>query len=74
LECNVGTALHCGANNQQIAEAVEVGRRVRLGAAAQIDKFVSTLDFDIDPSKSALDGGCEFDPLGKAGQVKKWIK
>jgi AhpD family alkylhydroperoxidase len=70
LEYNVGTALQCGTNNQQIAEAVEIGRRVRLGAAAKIDKFASILDIEIGLSKSALDGACECDPLSKAQQVK----
>jgi AhpD family alkylhydroperoxidase len=44
LEHNVGTALKCGADGQQIAEAVEVGKRVRHGAATKLDKFAAALN------------------------------
>ena len=70
LEYNVGAALRCGANSQQIAEAVEVGRRVRLGAASKIDKFASTLDDAVDPSMDAVDGACGCDPLNQSVGVE----
>jgi AhpD family alkylhydroperoxidase len=70
LEYNVGAALRCGANNQLVAEAVEVGRRVRLGAASKIDKFASTLDNAVDPSADAVEGACGCDPLNKSVEVK----
>jgi AhpD family alkylhydroperoxidase len=35
-------ALESGANNQEIAEAIQVGKRVRAGAASRMDNF--TLD------------------------------
>jgi AhpD family alkylhydroperoxidase len=70
LEYNVGTALHSGANSQQIAEAVEVGRRVRLGAASKIDRFASTFDDAVDPSTDAGVGPCGCDPSNKAVEVE----
>jgi AhpD family alkylhydroperoxidase len=54
LEYNVGKALEYGADSQQIAEAIEVGKRVRQGAAVKMDKLALNLN-----SFSATDGGCD---------------
>jgi len=70
LEYNVGTALQCGATSQQIAEAVEVGRRVRLGAASKIDRLAATLDDAVDPSTDIVEGSCGCDPSTRAVEVK----
>ena len=69
LEHNVSTALHCGANNQQIAEAIDVGRRVSHGAASKMDKFASSLDSATLSSTRALDGACECGSLNTAQEV-----
>ena len=59
LEHNVDKALEYGADSQQIAEAIEVGKRVRQGAAAKLDKFAVSLNH-ADPSLArAPVGGCE---------------
>jgi AhpD family alkylhydroperoxidase len=58
LEFNAGTALQYGATSQQIAEAVEIGRRLRLGAASGMDRFASTLADAVDPSTGAVEGTC----------------
>jgi len=70
LEHNISTALHCGANNQQVAEAIDIGRRVRHGAASKMDKFVSSLDSATVSSARALDDVCECGSLNTAGEVK----
>ena len=44
LEYNVSKALEYGSDHQQIAEAIEVGKRVRQGAAAKMDKFALNLN------------------------------
>lgn len=44
LNRNVRTALRCGATADQIAEAIDVGRRVRRGAATKMDEFAKGLD------------------------------
>jgi len=49
LDYNARKALEFGADRQQIAEAIEVGKRVRQGAASKMDKFVLSLDC-ADPS------------------------
>ena len=45
LEINVGTAQKCGADEQQIAHAIEIGKRVRQGAASKMDKFAAGLNY-----------------------------
>ena len=41
LETNVSKALENGADEQEIAEAVAVGKMVRNGAASKMDKYIS---------------------------------
>lgn len=43
LEHHVGKAVEYGVDEQDIAEAIDVGKRVRKGAAAQIDSLVERL-------------------------------
>jgi AhpD family alkylhydroperoxidase len=57
LEYNVGKASEFGADSEQIAEAIEVGKRVRQGAALKMDKFALNLN-----SFSGTGGGCECNP------------
>ncbi len=58
LEYNVGKALEFGADSQQIAEAIEVGKRVRQGAASKMDKFALSLNSAVPSSVHAADGQC----------------
>ena len=59
LQSTVGMALESGANEQEIAEAIEVGKRVRKGAAFKTDKFASGLNLAVPASVAAADNGCE---------------
>ncbi len=59
LEVNYSKALENGADQQEIAEAIEVGKMVRKGAASKMDRFASGLSSTV-PS-SGTDGGCECD-------------
>jgi AhpD family alkylhydroperoxidase len=43
LEINVARAQEHGIDPQEISEAVEVGRKVRKGAAAKMDRFAADL-------------------------------
>ncbi len=43
LEVNVSRAQRCGAEPREVAAAVEIGRKVRSGAASKMDAFVATL-------------------------------
>ena len=56
LQYNVDKAREFGADPQEIAEAIEVGKRVRQGAATKLDKLALSL---IDPT--ALPGPCGCD-------------
>jgi AhpD family alkylhydroperoxidase len=44
LEKTVSMAKEAGADDEEIAEAVEIGRRVRAGAASKLDDFATTLN------------------------------
>ncbi len=50
LEGNISTALKCGADTQQIAEAIEIGKRVRQGAASKMDQFAASQNYAATPS------------------------
>ena len=57
LQINVAKALEGGANEQEIADAIQVGKMVRQGAASKMDKFASSLDYAT-LSANAANGGC----------------
>ena len=58
LEINVSTAQKCGADAQQIAEAIEIGKRVRQGAASKMDKFAASLNGAVPTAASPNNGEC----------------
>ena len=58
LQSTVTMALQSGADEQEIAEAVEVGKRVRQGAASKMDKFVVSLNQAVPSAGGEPDGGC----------------
>ncbi len=57
LEYHVAKAKENGANDQEIAEAVAVGKMVRKGAASKMDQFTSTVLPNADASEEASEGG-----------------
>jgi AhpD family alkylhydroperoxidase len=58
LQTNVTEALKEGADKQEIAEAIEVGKRVRQGAASKMDKFASNLNQAIPLTATLSTEGC----------------
>jgi len=58
LERNVKTALKCGAEVSQICEAIDIGKRVRQGAAIKMDAFITSLSQAIPDSANPVDCGC----------------
>ncbi len=65
LEVNFTKALENGADKQEIAEAIEIGKMVRKGVASKMDQFASDLS-DIVPSAAAgTSGECECDSLAR---------
>ncbi len=59
LQTNIRKALEDGADEQEIAEAVEVGKAVRRGAASKMDQFALSLNTAVASSADALNSGCE---------------
>jgi AhpD family alkylhydroperoxidase len=61
LQINVAEALKNGAQDNEIAEAIQVGKMVRSGAASKMDKFIITLKNTQAPSPatSTVECGCE---------------
>jgi AhpD family alkylhydroperoxidase len=59
LQSTIAMALEPGANEQEIAEAIQVGQRVRKGAASKMDRFVSRLNLDAASPASVMDAECE---------------
>lgn len=57
LEVNVARAVEDGVDAREIASAIKVGRMVREGAAAKMDRLVSELAGKV-PSASTSTGGC----------------
>jgi len=61
VEYHVGMAKNAGAKIEEIAEAIEIAKSVRAGAASKTDKFASTLlqTEDLEPEPTATCGyGC----------------
>jgi AhpD family alkylhydroperoxidase len=58
LERNVRTAIKCGADVQQIAEAIEIGKKVRQGVATKMDQFALSLNNAVPALATEVAGGC----------------
>jgi AhpD family alkylhydroperoxidase len=58
LQTNVIEALKSGADEQEIAEAIAVGKMVRKGAASKMDDFVCSLK-QADSIAAGISCGCE---------------
>ena len=58
LEYHVGRALEYGADELEVQEAVEVGKAVRKGSAAKMDKFASTMNKTASAGAVAPAEGC----------------
>ncbi|MHC4073545.1 MAG: carboxymuconolactone decarboxylase family protein [Planctomycetota bacterium] len=58
LEYHVAKARENGASDQEIGEAVAVGKMVRRGAASKMDQFTATVQANADVSEKASEGGC----------------
>ena len=58
LQSAVALALKSGANEREIAEAIEVGKRVRKGAASKMDRFAFELNTTLPTPVTATEDGC----------------
>jgi len=58
LQYHVKKALESGADKQEIADAIEIGKMVRKGANTNMDKFVAGLGQAVPVAAGATDAGC----------------
>ncbi len=58
LQNSVAKALESGADEQEIADAVEIGRMVRKGASSKMDKFAASLGQAVPAAAGEADAGC----------------
>ena len=58
LEYHVAKARESGASNQEIAEAVAVGKMVRKGAASKMDEFIPAVLEGTHADENSSEGGC----------------
>jgi AhpD family alkylhydroperoxidase len=65
LEVNFAKALENGADEQEVAEAIEIGKMVRKGATSKMDKFASGLGAVVPASAIGTDGECECDSFAE---------
>jgi AhpD family alkylhydroperoxidase len=65
LEVNFTKALETGADEQEIAEAIEIGKMVRKGAASKMDKFASGLGNAVLSSAAGTDARCDCDSVAR---------
>ena len=58
LEKTVSMAKELGVEDEEVGAAIEVGKRVRAGAAAKMDQFATTVSSVTAESSEAKNGGC----------------
>lgn len=58
VEYHLGKAREVGASEEQIADALEVGRMVRRGAASQVDKAIAAAGPQAPVEAGARRSGC----------------
>ena len=59
LQSTMAMAQESGADEQEIAEAIEVGKRVRKGAASKMDAFAANLTQAVPLAAGSANEGCE---------------
>lgn len=58
LQSTTSMALASGADEQEIAEAIEVGKMVRKGATSRMDEFALSLNYAVPSPASGSGSGC----------------
>lgn len=58
LQYHAKKALENGADEQEVAEAIEVGRLVRKGATSKMDKFAESLSQTVPSAADVAGSGC----------------
>ena len=58
LQYHIRKALESGADEQELADAIEIGKMVRKGAASNMDRFAASLGASVPATVSHADVGC----------------
>jgi AhpD family alkylhydroperoxidase len=58
LQINAAKALGEGIPSQEIAEAIEIGKMVRQGAASKMDNYILNMSTPVSSPASEADCGC----------------
>lgn len=58
LQSTIRMARESGVDEREIAEAIEVGKRIRKGAASRMDKFASELNLAFPLPVAVTEDGC----------------
>ena len=58
LQYHIGKALESGADEQEIADAIEISRMVRKGAASNMDTFAASLNQGTSSTSISITEGC----------------
>jgi AhpD family alkylhydroperoxidase len=58
LQTNTSKAKESGIEEQEIAEAIEIGKLVRQGAASKMDRFAASLNQVLPSASGDADGDC----------------
>ena len=61
LQSSMAMAQESGADEQEIAEAIEVGKRVRKGATSKMDAFAANLNQAVPLTAGSANEGCRCD-------------
>jgi AhpD family alkylhydroperoxidase len=70
LQYHVKKALESGADEQEIANAIEIGKMVRKGATSKMDAFAAGLMLAGAPTASSTNEGCGCDASVMATEGK----
>jgi AhpD family alkylhydroperoxidase len=68
LEKTVSMAKEAGADEEEIGEAVDIGRRVQVGAAKKLDQVATTLNRTASSPAPAKSEGCALHRLIRRAQ------
>jgi len=68
LEKTMSMAKEAGADEEEIGEAVEIGKRVRAGAASKLDQVATILSSAVASSSPTKDEGCVLHRLIRRAQ------
>jgi AhpD family alkylhydroperoxidase len=71
LQSTMQMALENGADEFEIAAVIEIGKKVRAGAASRMDHFISCLNVSARAGEKSGNGGCGCNPLVETMEAGK---